>query len=336
MMNTDRNELARSFGSVADAYDSARPDYPEGAANWLVEGPPSAARRRDPEPRMVLELGAGTGRLTEHLTAHRLVATDPSHEMLLKLRDRLPRARVLSAAAEQIPMPSRAFDVVVAAQAFHWFDHATAMPEIARVLRPDGHLALVWNIPDESTPWVRKLQRIVPRPVSHDEDTVALMETPYFGHVEEQTFRSWRTVTRESLLQLVQSRSPYAVADEETKEQMLADVGALYDDYDRGTAGLQMPYVTRCYRARVVRQDGLGRRPAPRPGRGYRRPTAAAGPGPAGTAPAKSDDISTTGPAKSAEDTRTDQKAGQRAPIDPDRPQDPPTDDDGTLLIDFR
>lgn len=303
-MNEDRQKFAKSFGSVADAYDNARPDYPAAAADWLVHGAGGGS-----DPRTVLELGAGTGLLTERLTGHRLIATDPAVEMLAKLRERLPRARVLASTAEQIPLPSRTFDIVVAAQAFHWFDHPVAFPEMARVLRPDGHLALVWNIPDESTPWVRKLQRIVPRPVSHDEDMAPMRETPYFGFVEEQTFRSWKSVTRDDLLNLIRSRSPFAVADEDTKASMLEQVSALYDDYDRGFAGLQMPYVTRCYRARGLRQDAIhSRGPAPRPGQGRNRPKT---PSPAAASP-------TAPPA-----------------VPPTTPPEPP-EDDATLLIDFR
>ena len=308
---SDKDKLARSFGAVADSYEAARPGYPDDAAAWLIGGVSGFSG----EPRSVLELGAGTGRLTQRLTSQRLVTTDPSHEMLTRLRDRMPHARALVARAEQIPMPSRTFDVIVAAQAFHWFDHPTALPEIARVLRPDGHLALVWNIPDESTPCVRKLQRIVPRPVSHDEDVVPLQETKYFGFIEEKRFRTWETVTRDSLQELVRSRSPYAVAGEEQRAQMLADVRALYDDYDRGPAGLQMPYVTHCYRARVQRQDSLfPRPPAPRPGQSARNRAG----------------VPTTRP-EPGQTTRGATPTGQ-----PGVPkQTPPPDDDGTLLIDF-
>lgn len=332
-MNQDRDKLARSFGTVASSYATARPGYPVDAAAWLAGGDDGFGKARS-----VLELGAGTGRLTEHLIGQpglRVVPSDRAHEMLVHLRERIPHARALVAAAERIPMPSRTFDVVAVAQAFHWFGHDEALPEIARVLRPDGHLALVWNIPDESTPWVRKLQRIVPRPVSHEDDIAPLRETKYFGFVEERRFRTWETVTRTSLLELVKSRSPYAVADEASRERMLAEVGALYDDYDRGTAGLQLPYVTRCYRARVIHQDGLGRRPAPRPGRGYRRPSGPAMGRPPATPsrPTTASGDSPAGPETPGEETGI----GRTAPpsVDTD-PQEPPTDDDGTLLIDLR
>src|SRR4051812_49104988 len=119
-----------SFGGVADAYDHGRPTYPREAAAWLVGS----------EFAHLLELGAGTGKLTEQLLAlrHRVLATDPLEEMLRRLRARLPAVRAVVGSAERIPMRARSVDVVVAAQAFHWFDPERALPEIARVLRPGG------------------------------------------------------------------------------------------------------------------------------------------------------------------------------------------------------
>src|SRR5690348_1191371 len=148
-MNDEMKRYALSFGSVADAYDRARPSYPEAAARWLIG-----------EGRLnVLELGAGTGQLTETLVAHghRVIATDPSPEMLGRLRERVTPYSVGISGAEAIPAPNRSVDVVVCAQSFHWFDPSRALPEIARVLRPGGFLALVWNQRDASIPWVRRL-----------------------------------------------------------------------------------------------------------------------------------------------------------------------------------
>lgn len=301
----DKDKFARSFGPVADSYASARPDYPAEATDWLIRG------EHGPGSHRVLELGSGTGLLTRALVSHELLATDPSAQMLARLHEALPGVPAAVARAEQIPLPAHTVDVVVAAQAFHWFDHEAALPEIARVLRPDGHLALVWNVPDEGTPWVRKLQRIVPRPTRHEDDVAPLLETPWFTAVEIKKFRTWKQVDKQRLLELVRSRSPFAVADQPTREQMLADVAALYDDYDRGSAGMALPYITYCYRAVVQPPSAVPRRPAPRPG--ARRTT--------DPAPAPGDP--TSEPSAPADQ-------GETTP-----PVDPP-EDDGTLLIDFR
>ncbi len=125
---------ARSFGSVAERYDRGRPGYPAPAVRWLVGR----------ETATVLELGAGTGKLTAELVAqgYDVHATEPDPEMLAVLRKRLPDVPTSEAGAEEIPLPDRSVDVVVVGQAFHWFDHDLALPEIARVLRPGGHLVV--------------------------------------------------------------------------------------------------------------------------------------------------------------------------------------------------
>jgi SAM-dependent methyltransferase len=283
----DQNH-ALSFGGVADAYDRARPTYPVEAARWLTgEG-----------KLTVLELGAGTGKLTEVLVeaGHRVIATDPLPEMLTKLRARVVPFAVGVAGAEAIPAPNRSVDVVVCAQAFHWFDHARALPEIARVLRPGGALAMVWNQRDESVPWVRKLGRLIGTE-GQDHDLVApVRDSDLFGDVEDAEFRIWQRLDRDGLVDLVRSRSAIATLDEAARLQKLAEVLSLYDEYGRGHDGMLLPYLTRCFRA-VVQHPA---EPAPEPDR------ARAG-------------FETTG-VEEAE-----------APERPEPPEEP-----GTLLIDFR
>ena len=242
-MSDELRDHALSFGPVAEAYDRARPSYPAEAAAWLV-GPRRSA---------VLELGAGTGKLTELLVAagHDVVATDPLPEMLGRLRARVPGARSAVAAAEHIPVASRTADVVVSAQAFHWFDHDVALAEIARVLRPGGVLALVWNARDEAIPWVRKHGTIIGSSDNRLDLVDPVTESPYFGPVEQREFRFWQSLRRDELFDLVRSRSYVALLDDAQREELLARVGALYDDYGRGPDGMQLPYLTRCYRTVV-------------------------------------------------------------------------------------
>jgi SAM-dependent methyltransferase len=277
---------ALSFGAVADAYDRARPSYPAEAARWLTG-----------DGRLtVLELGAGTGKLTEVLVeaGHRVIATDPLPEMLAKLRARVVPFAVGVAGAEAIPAPSRSIDVVVCAQSFHWFDHDRALPEIARVLRPGGVLALVWNQRDESVPWVRKLGRLIGTEGQGHDLVAPVRDSALFEDVEEAEFRIWQKLDRDGLLDLVRSRSAIATLDEPERLEVLAKVLSLYDEYGRGHDGMLLPYLTRCYRA-VVRHP----------------PEAEPEPDRAG--------LETTG----VDETEP--------PAPPDPPEDP-----GTLLIDFR
>jgi SAM-dependent methyltransferase len=285
-----------SFGAVADAYELGRPSYPAEAAAWLV----GSGRAQ------VLELGAGTGKLTEQVAAlgHHVLATDPLEPMLRHLVRRLPGVPVVRAAAEHIPLRGRSVDAVVGAQAFHWFDLERALPEIARVLRPGGHLGLVWNLRDDRIPWVRRLGALIGTPEQRSDPTHALLSSHLFGYVDTATFRFWQPLDRPRLRALVASRSHVATLPDAERDRLLASVDELYDSYGRGPDGMLMPYVTHCYRA-VVRPPAAAAEPAP--DRAGRRSGAIDGPGHPGH------------------------------PGDPDDPDDPddPGGDSGTLLIDF-
>lgn len=243
-MDDELRRRARCFGSVAEAYDRGRPGFPAEAAAWL------AGR----EPATVLELGAGTGKLTEQLVAlgHDVHATDPDPEMLAVLRRRLPDVPTGESGAEEIPLPDRSVDVVVAGQAFHWFDHERALPEIARVLRPGGAVALAWNLRDERIPWARKLGRTLHGDGDGPEgreSVQALVASELFGFVDEREFGFWQEVNRDTVVDLAASRSYVATLDDDARAARIAEVLAFYDDYGRGMDGMKLPYRCTCYRA---------------------------------------------------------------------------------------
>jgi SAM-dependent methyltransferase len=244
----ERPVPALSFGGVADAYDRARPTYPREAAAWLA----------GLDHAHVLELGAGTGKLTEQLRAlgHRVLATDPLEPMLRHLVVRVPGTPAALATAENIPLRARSVDTVVGAQSFHWFDLDRALPEIARVLRPGGHLALAWNLRDERIPWVRRLGELIGTQEQQNDPTHALLSSNLFGFVETTTFRFWQPLDRALLRDLVLSRSNVAVLTTTERERVLRKVDELYDGYGRGHDGMLLPYVTHCYKA-VVRPPAL-------------------------------------------------------------------------------
>jgi SAM-dependent methyltransferase len=147
----ERRHLSSSFGSAASAYAEHRPDYALDAVRWAL----------DPAPGVrVLDLGAGTGKLTATLCelSVDVIAVEPDPAMLSELRHSLPRVRALPGSAEEIPLPDASVDAVLAGNAMHWFDMDVAGPEITRVLGPDGIVAGLWNVFDNRVDWVAQLE----------------------------------------------------------------------------------------------------------------------------------------------------------------------------------
>jgi SAM-dependent methyltransferase len=136
--------LAERFASVADEYERGRPDYPPAVVGAL------AAELGLNDGARVLDLAAGTGKLTRALLAGGLdaIAVEPQAPLREVLAARVGAERVHDGLAEAIPLQDDSVDAVTVSDAFHWFDHAPALAEIGRVLRPGGGLCVVWTIPD--------------------------------------------------------------------------------------------------------------------------------------------------------------------------------------------
>ncbi|MGI8666914.1 MAG: class I SAM-dependent methyltransferase [Jatrophihabitans sp.] len=178
--------FARSFGAVAERYARVRPDYPTMAIDFALAGLD--------RPRLVLDLGAGTGKLTAALVprAGEVVAVEPDAAMRSVLAELVPQARVLAGSAERIPLPDGSVDAVLVGQAFHWFARPATDRELARVLRPGGALGLIWNYPDRSPEWVPKLYqatREAGRPVNSPE--LEPLAADWFTDPAEQHY-SWQ------------------------------------------------------------------------------------------------------------------------------------------------
>jgi SAM-dependent methyltransferase len=240
----EKLEHARSFGGVADVYEASRPDYPADAVAWLV---------RD-DQRHVVDVGAGTGKLTRALVAEGrdVVAVDPSAEMLTVLRATVPSVETLIGTGERMPLPDESVDAVTFAQAWHWVEPPAASAEVGRVLKPGGTLGLIWNFRDERVDWVRELG--VAMHADGDQYTEGMDEDPNvhapFGEPERAHVEWTQPFTRERLLDLVRSRSYFAVMSSEQQAHTIAAVGELIDTHPQ-TAGLttiDLPYVTLAFR----------------------------------------------------------------------------------------
>ena len=234
---------ARSFGVAASVYHQARPGYPVEAIEWLVG---DAVR--------VLDLGAGTGKLTEALVAldREVIAVDPVEEMLEELEIAVPGVPRILGTAEDIPIEDASVDAVVAGQAWHWFVPERAVPEIARVLRPGGVLGLVWNSRDTRVAWLREAGDIM-----HERhDASATFESyvkigPPFGAIDEHTVEWSERMSRARFLDLVRSRSYFITAPAGEQAATIAALETLLDTHPdlAGAEELSVPYVTRCFRA---------------------------------------------------------------------------------------
>lgn len=248
MDDDERQRRAASFEQVADEYASYQPSFPPEAVSWMVGD----------RPQRVLELGAGTGKLTARLVelGHDTVASDPSAAMLTKLAAEVPRARTTQAVAEAIPLGTSTVDVVVAAQCMHLVDHERALPEIARVLKPGGSLVMAWIRGDQKIPWVRKVYSLIGTTPTDADTYDPLAGSDVFEITEEKAVKHWQEFRRDTLVGFVASTSRVASLDPAAREEIYRNAEELYDSYGRGPDGLLMPWRTHCYRARVA---GLSR-----------------------------------------------------------------------------
>jgi SAM-dependent methyltransferase len=241
----------QGFGAPAD-YESARPSYPPDAVAWLCE-----VLHLDTATR-VCDLAAGTGKLTRLLApaVDGLFAIEPVAGMRATLRTLLPDVPVVAGAAEVLPVAAAALDAVTVAQAFHWFDFDRAVAELARVLRPGGRFALLWNARDRSVEWVDQVWSIMDRVEKrapwrdheHWRDS-ARRAMPGFGPLQEAEFRHEQTLTPEDVVRRVASVSHVAVLPEVERAAVLDEVRTVVASHPQ-TAGREMvaiPYRVDCY-----------------------------------------------------------------------------------------
>jgi SAM-dependent methyltransferase len=148
---------AKGFRAGAATYVEGRPDYPPEIENWLFHDLGLS------KGKTALDLAAGTGKFSPRLLASgaTVIAVEPVPAMLEQLIRQYPQIDARSGFAQHIPLDDASLDAVVCAQSFHWFATAEALQEIHRVLKPGGALGLVWNVRDDTVPWVAALTRIM-------------------------------------------------------------------------------------------------------------------------------------------------------------------------------
>jgi SAM-dependent methyltransferase len=231
--DVDTDEWARrgsSFGAVAAAYAEHRPDYPADAVRWIV-----APTGRDVAGLRVLDLGAGTGKLTAVLAGlgADVTAVEPDEAMLSQLRRQLPSARALPGPAEAIPLADGSVDAVLCGQSMHWFDMSRAVPEIARVLVPGGVLGALWNSDDDSVEWVAGLRDVAKQagsPVVSERRAAAAAFGPeqfgpdLFAPTERAEFPNAQSRTADTLLAVLGTHSAVLVMDPAERDRLLRQI----------------------------------------------------------------------------------------------------------------
>jgi SAM-dependent methyltransferase len=249
---------ASSFGAAAGAYAEHRPDYAAAAVHWALEPAPG--------PR-VLDLGAGTGKLTATLVAlgADVVAVEPDPAMLTVLRRALPAVRALPGSAEAIPLPDASVDAVLAGNALHWFDMAVAGPEIARVLAPGGILAGLWNVMDDRVGWVAGLERVSAGAAIGPRDThsswraaTAGLHLPgtgraaRFGSPEQAEFPHGQGRAAESLVATIATRAGMLVMPEQERRATLGRIHAFLASRPETSGEFILPMLTGVLRLRQL------------------------------------------------------------------------------------
>ncbi len=233
--------LAERFASIADEYERGRPDYPPAVVGVL------AAELALKQGARVLDLAAGTGKLTRALLAGGLdvVAVEPQAPLREVLAASIGGERVRDGLAEAIPLEDRSVDAVTVSDAMHWFDHAPALAEIARVLRPGGGLCVVWTIPDWSgASWGHELGTMIAalRPEHPGFDGPRWQDVAGASGrwAEPRTIRvtSARAASPERIVDHIASMSWVAAMPEPERAERLDQIRALID---AGETPAEMP-----------------------------------------------------------------------------------------------
>ncbi|RFA10928.1 hypothetical protein B7R54_18225 [Subtercola boreus] len=249
---TRDTEHALSFGRAVGAYELGRPSYPAEAIDWIL----AELAPADPDARTFVDVGAGTGKFTASLLGHgaRVVAVEPDETMRGTLGEKFPAVETFGGTAERLPLEDDSADLVTFAQAWHWVDVPAASAEAARVLKPGGTLALVWNIRDESVDWVSRLTGIIEPSAAEQYDSVTPPVSKPLTTVSHADFFWDNPLRREQLLAMVTSRSYIIALAPDARAEVVRAVEQLLDEHPdlSGHDSYTMPYVTRVTLARAT------------------------------------------------------------------------------------
>lgn len=251
---------ASGFETGAPVYRQGRPDYPAKTQAWLADILGINASST------VIDLGSGTGKFLPQLLSltTQIHAVEPSNGMLEQLRQQFPQVNAHQASAPSLPFADHSIDVVICAQSFHWFANQQSLDEIARVLKPNGKLGLIWNSRDDSVDWVARMVQLIntyendtPRHQSGEwkkvlEDSIFRLKDQTIFHHEHQGS------IQDVIINRALSTSFIAQLDENQQHHFLDELKILlFSDIklDDKEAIIRVPYRTHAYAFEKMPQD---------------------------------------------------------------------------------
>lgn len=239
----------QGFSSAAELYQRVRPTYPQEIVHWLIE------ELKITPHATAIDLGAGTGKFLDYLTqaTPNVIAVEPIAEMLEQLKIVHPEVHVQQASSHQIALKSHSIDAILCAQSFHWFANLETLTEMHRLLKPQGHLGLVWNQRDETVDWVKALADFL---LSFEGDTPRFHSNQWQKVFEQQSlfklegqkvfFQQQRGTVEEVVSNRLLSTSFIAAMPVQQQQDMKRQFEAIVQQYTGKTAQdqIEFPYVT--------------------------------------------------------------------------------------------
>ena len=252
------NSLAKSFDTCSEIYEISRPSYPNAVADFLKKN------LLFDKSSKLLELAAGTGKFTDLLVQHDLspMITEWLPNMLKILKSKHPKLSSVIAKAEDIPFKDNMFDGVLAAQAFHWFANYPALGDIARVLKQNGYLVLVFQERNGKVEWVNEYHKII---FSYPHEAIVRFELGewkkafenqnYFSPLEHQQFTYSQHFLKEELAHRALGMSFIEALPEHKKKevvQLMKNLSATHEQLKNHDV-IEFPYITHVYWAKVLK-----------------------------------------------------------------------------------
>lgn len=242
----------QGFALGANLYQQVRPSYPQEIDIFLQD------QLQVPLNSNIVDLGSGTGKFLPHLLklTTQLIAVDPVANMLAQLKQLYPHVETIQARSEQLPLHDQCADLVSCAQSFHWFANLQSLKEIHRILKPQGHLLLIWNQRDISVNWVNALAKMIlpfegDTPRFHNQDwRQVFTDTDLFQLTHEQKFHHTHVGTVEQVVsKRLLSTSFIAAMPTEQQQQLKTQFEQLVLEYTNKHAQdeIEFPYCTHVY-----------------------------------------------------------------------------------------